>query len=146
MTIRSWNFFFFFFTGNILANETTADFNQSIPSSIIDSLFSNPVNLSNLHQPWFINRTNSLSNINVAAEIYLSSIETNFSYVSLRGFAFFKCKSMILFSLINPKQILNNHFVLMVNSIEHFQWTQLNGRRQSTFYVIIYQQLIWKIF
>jgi hypothetical protein len=76
--------FVFIFVGTILANETTIDFNQTIPSIIITNLFFNPVNLSNLHQSWFINRTNSLSNINVATEIYLSSIQSSFSYVNMR--------------------------------------------------------------
>jgi hypothetical protein len=69
-----------------MANKTTSDFNQSIPSTTIDILFTNPVNLSNLHQSWLINRTNSLSNIQVAAEIYISSIVPGYSYVSFRFF------------------------------------------------------------
>ncbi|CAF3364219.1 unnamed protein product [Rotaria sp. Silwood2] len=66
--------------GAIVANITINDFNQSIPITIMTILFSNPVNVSNLHQPWFINRTNSLSNINVAAEIFFASLQTNYAY------------------------------------------------------------------
>jgi hypothetical protein len=68
--------------GNISVNTTTISFNQSIPLATITLLFTNPVNLSNLHQPWFMNKTNSLSNILVAAEIYLVSIQANSSYVN----------------------------------------------------------------
>ncbi len=65
----------------IRANKTTNDFNQSIPAEIITILFSNSVHLSNLHQSWFMNKTRaSISNLNVAIEIYLASIRTNFSY------------------------------------------------------------------
>jgi hypothetical protein len=77
---------FIFKKGNIMVNITTIDFNQSIPIELIDILFSNPVNLSNLHQPWFINQTNSLSNLEVAAQIYISLIIPNYSYVSFRLF------------------------------------------------------------
>ena len=59
------------------------DFNQSIPSTIITLLFENPVNLSNLHQSWFMNKTQkSSSNLNVATEIYIAHIRRNFSYVN----------------------------------------------------------------
>ena len=68
-------------TGLIWANKTVDDFNQTVPTEVIDVLFSNPVNLTNLHQLWFMNRRRtSVSNINVAIEIYLASIRTNFSY------------------------------------------------------------------
>jgi hypothetical protein len=73
---------FLFLKGTILTNITTSDFNQSIPLITINILFSSFVNLSNLHQSWFMNRTNSLSNIEVAAEIYIASIQSNYSYVS----------------------------------------------------------------
>ncbi len=59
-----------------------SDFNQSIPIITMNILFPSFVNLSNLHQSWFMNRTNSLSNIEVAAEIYIASIQSNYSYVS----------------------------------------------------------------
>ena len=64
--------------------KATNDFNQSIPTTIITSyLFTNPVNLSNLHQSWFMNKTkNTLSNLDIAAEIYSASIQSNFSYVN----------------------------------------------------------------
>lgn len=77
-------FLFFFLSGTISTNKTTSDFNQTIPANTLAILFAQPVNLSNLHQPWFINRTDSLSNIDVAAEIYLSMIRSNFSYVNHR--------------------------------------------------------------
>jgi hypothetical protein len=64
-------------------NKTTSDFNQSIPIATINILFSNPINLSNLHQPWLMNRTNSLTNLNVASEIFLASLQTNYTYVSI---------------------------------------------------------------
>ncbi|CAF2158124.1 unnamed protein product [Rotaria magnacalcarata] len=64
----------------IQVNKTTSDFNQSIPIATINILFSNPINLSNLHQPWLMNRTNSLTNLNVASEIFLTSLQTNYTY------------------------------------------------------------------
>ncbi|CAF4091856.1 unnamed protein product, partial [Adineta steineri] len=67
--------------GTILTNKTSNDFNQSIPQTTINILFSNPINLTNLHQPWLMNRTDSLSNVNVALEIYFASLQTNYSYV-----------------------------------------------------------------
>jgi hypothetical protein len=73
---------FLFLKGTILANITMSDFNQSIPIITMNILFPSFVNLSNLHQSWFMNRTNSLSNIEVAAEIYIASIQSNYSYVS----------------------------------------------------------------
>ena len=69
--------------GTIWTNKSTNDFNQSIPSIIIGLLFENPVNLSNLHQSWFMNKTQkSSSNLNVAIEIYYAAIRRNFSYVN----------------------------------------------------------------
>jgi hypothetical protein len=69
--------------GSILVNKTTDDFNQSIPTRIITILFTNPVNLSNLHQSWLINKTRkSSSNLMVAIEIYFASIQPNFTYVN----------------------------------------------------------------
>ena len=68
--------------GTISATKTANDFNQSIPAVTISILFASPVNLSNLHQPWFMNRTDSLSNINVVVEIYLASLQPNYAYVS----------------------------------------------------------------
>lgn len=59
------------------------DFNQSIPSRIIALLFENPVNLSNLHQLWFMNKTQKASSyLDVATEIYYAFIQRNFSYVN----------------------------------------------------------------
>ncbi|CAF1011818.1 unnamed protein product [Rotaria sordida] len=66
--------------GTILANNTTKDFNQSIPATTLNILFTNPVNLSNLHQSWLINRTNSLSNTDVAIEIFIVSLQSNYVY------------------------------------------------------------------
>ncbi|CAF0854184.1 unnamed protein product [Adineta ricciae] len=66
--------------GTLSSNRTPSDFNQSIPVSIINSLFSNSVNLSNLHQKWFMNRTESVSNLFVAAEVYFASIQTDYTY------------------------------------------------------------------
>ena len=66
-----------------MANITTNIFNQSIPITIINILFTNPVSLTNLHQSWLINRTTSLSNLNVAAEIYVSSVLPSYSLVCL---------------------------------------------------------------
>jgi hypothetical protein len=80
---------FNFLKGTILANKTTSDFNQTIPIAIINILFSNPVNVTNLHQSWFMNRTNSLANIFVAAEIYYASLQTNYVYVNF-DFLFFE--------------------------------------------------------
>jgi len=72
--------------GAIWANKSANDFNRSIPSSIITSLFENPVNLSNLHQSWFMNKTRkSSSNLNVATEIYYAAVQRNFSYVSWKS-------------------------------------------------------------
>ena len=68
--------------GTIQVNRTTNNFNQSIPSSTVQSLFANPVNLANLHQSWLINRTNSLSPTNVALEIYLASTPLGIPYVN----------------------------------------------------------------
>lgn len=68
-------------SGSIWANKTTNDFNRSIPTEIINILFSNPVHLSNLHQSWLMNKTQRvISNLNIAIEIYLASRQTNFSY------------------------------------------------------------------
>ncbi|CAM4887474.1 unnamed protein product [Rotaria socialis] len=64
----------------IRVNKTTSDFNQSIPIATTNILFSNPINLSNLHQPWLMNRTNSLTNLNVASEIFLASLQPNYTY------------------------------------------------------------------
>lgn len=72
---------FLFKIGTIIANKTANNFNQSIPISLITILFSNPVNLTNLHQPWFIGRSETLSNFDVAAEIYVASIVPFYSYV-----------------------------------------------------------------
>ncbi|CAF0829832.1 unnamed protein product [Rotaria sordida] len=67
--------------GSICANESMNDFNQTIPTVIITDLFANPISLSNLHQFWFMNKTqNSLSNLEVASEIYYVSRQRNFSY------------------------------------------------------------------
>lgn len=66
-----------------MANITTNIFNQSIPITIINILFSYPVNLTNLHQSWLVNRTRSLSNVDVAAEIYVSSVLPGYSVVYL---------------------------------------------------------------
>jgi hypothetical protein len=65
-----------------LANRTTNDFNQTIPATTINILFSNPVNLTNLHQPWFMTGRGSLSNIFVAAQIYYASLQPSYPYVN----------------------------------------------------------------
>ncbi|CAF1395035.1 unnamed protein product [Rotaria sp. Silwood1] len=65
--------------GTILANKIINNFNQSISIIILNILFTNPINLSNLHQSWLINTTNSLSNINVAAEIVFIPSQTDYS-------------------------------------------------------------------
>lgn len=81
----------FIFKGTISANKSANDFSQTIPSTIIDNLFSSPVNLSNLHQSWLINRTNTLSNLDVIFEIYFVSIQSNYSYVKKKStFSFSK--------------------------------------------------------
>ena len=68
--------------GTIRANKTLNDFNQTIPAAIIKNLFDNAVNLSNLHQAWFMNKTvKYTSNINVAIEIYLASVRPKNFYV-----------------------------------------------------------------
>jgi hypothetical protein len=68
-------------TGLIWANKTADDFDQSIPTEIINILFFNPVHLTNLHQLWFMNqRRQSASNTDVAIQIYFASRRTNFSY------------------------------------------------------------------
>ncbi|CAF4378814.1 unnamed protein product, partial [Adineta steineri] len=65
----------------ILANKSTNDFNQSIPTAIINTLFQNPVGLSNLHQSWFMNHTKrSESNLNILIQISYSRLQKNFSY------------------------------------------------------------------
>ena len=70
--------------GTVRANKTSGDFNQTIPAAILQDLFENPVNLSNLHQTWFMNKTQKYtSNIDVAIEIYLASVRPNNSYVDL---------------------------------------------------------------
>lgn len=66
--------------GTIQMNRTTNNFNETLPNSILNSIFSNSVNLVHLHQPWFINRTNSLSTIAVAMEIYFNSLRANSTY------------------------------------------------------------------
>ncbi|CAF3444208.1 unnamed protein product [Rotaria sp. Silwood1] len=66
--------------GTILANKTTKDFNQSIPETTLNILFKNPINLTNLHQPWLMHRTNSLSNIYVGGEIFLVSLQPDYAY------------------------------------------------------------------
>ncbi|CAF2630332.1 unnamed protein product [Rotaria sp. Silwood2] len=66
--------------GTILANKTAKDFSQSIPATTLNILFANLVNLSNLHQPWLMNRGNSLSNTEVGAEIFLVSLQSNYAY------------------------------------------------------------------
>ncbi|CAF4578630.1 unnamed protein product [Rotaria socialis] len=67
--------------GTIQATQDQNDFNQSIPNTIITALFENPINLTNLHQSWFLNQThNSLSNLAVAAQIYLTSMQTGLAY------------------------------------------------------------------
>lgn len=72
----------FVLLGSIQVNRTTNNFNQSIPSIIVQSLFANPVNLANLHQSWLINRTNTLSTTNVALEIFIAATPLGFNYVS----------------------------------------------------------------
>jgi hypothetical protein len=62
--------------------KTSADFNQPIPNTIVQALFMNPVNLSNLHQPWLIDRAVSLPTAAVATEIVFVSLQQNFSYVN----------------------------------------------------------------
>lgn len=72
-----------FFIGTIQMYTIPKEFNQSIPNRIIVALFSNPVHLTNLHQRWFINQTNSLlPNLAVAAQIYFATLQNNFSYVN----------------------------------------------------------------
>ncbi|CAF1162270.1 unnamed protein product [Adineta steineri] len=67
--------------GTILANKSTNDFNQSIPTTIINTLFQNPVGLSNLHQSWFMNHTKrSESNLNIIIQISYSRSQKNFSF------------------------------------------------------------------
>ncbi|CAM4819705.1 unnamed protein product [Rotaria magnacalcarata] len=67
--------------GTIQATKDQNNFSQSIPNIIIKALFENPIDLANLHQSWFLNQThNSLSNLAVAAQIYLASIQTGFAY------------------------------------------------------------------
>ncbi|CAF1095920.1 unnamed protein product [Adineta ricciae] len=71
--------------GTVRANKTLNNFNQTIPTAIIKNLFENAVNLSNLHQRWFMNKTAKYtSDINVAIEIYLASVRPNnfYSYQS----------------------------------------------------------------
>ena len=71
------------YTGSVWVNKSKNDFNQTIPTTIINLLFDNPTNLSNLHQSWFMDKTeNSTSNFDVAVEIYLASMQRNFSYVN----------------------------------------------------------------
>lgn len=70
-------------SGTILANKTSNDFNQS--AALIAALFANPVNLSNLHQSWFMKKNQtSQSNGNVAVEIYVAFLRPNSSYVSAK--------------------------------------------------------------
>jgi hypothetical protein len=69
------------FQGTLQANTTADDFNQTLPMNIAQALFINPVNLSNLHQSWFIERNNQLSTINVLTEIYLEYLQINTNYV-----------------------------------------------------------------
>ncbi|UJR30912.1 hypothetical protein I4U23_018422 [Adineta vaga] len=78
--VESLNNYTNIWNGTILANKTSSDFTQSIPISTINILFSNAVNLSNLHQTWLMNRTASLSNLDVAVEIFFESIQTNSTY------------------------------------------------------------------
>lgn len=135
-----------FFSGTISANKTSRDFNQSIPDSILTILFATPVTLSNLHQPWFINRTNSPSNLDIATEIYLSSIRPNSSYVNSPNSLHDQTHRILCFRFIDQQQISNNRFVPMENSIEHLLWMRHNGPKRRIIYVRIYPQLIWKIF
>ncbi|UJR15712.1 hypothetical protein I4U23_002647 [Adineta vaga] len=67
--------------GTVWTNKSMNDFNQTIPNKIITNLFENSVNLSNLHQAWFINKTEKhTSNFNVAIEIYSALLWSNFTY------------------------------------------------------------------
>ena len=139
---------FLLFPGTISTNQTTRNFNQTIPANTLTILFAKPVNLSNLHQPWLINRTNSLSNIEVASEIYRSILQPNSSIVNScsslpdrsMNVCLFLCRS------IGQKQQSNKHFVQMASSVEPFQSIKHSGQWPRIFSVRIYQAVIWRIF
>ena len=108
-------------SGTILANKTSKDFNQS--AALIAALFANPVNLSNLHQSWFMKKNQtSQSNTNVALEIYVAFLQPNSSYVSAASSRANAPVSRpdVSFSRINRTQISNSHSVSKENSIVLF--------------------------
>lgn len=142
----SWMIDHYCHAGTVRANRTTNNFNQSIPNSVLQSLFSNPVNLTNLHQPWFMNRTNSFSTFAVALEIGMNSIQPNLNYVRrVERPPAIRCQCHMHFSFSPTDQTTKSSriSVPMDRSIRPFPLIRLNGPRRTIFSVKIYLRTIW---